>query len=90
MGLEVSGITAIDNNSHTAFHLEAVQTLPKDNFKTLMGMFMFWHQEKPPLTKLSNIIVADTYFARNTFYLNICYRYEILILTPAFIQIPGC
>ena len=31
-GLEIGGIAAIDIDNHTAFHLEAVQTLPDDDF----------------------------------------------------------
>jgi len=30
-GLEVTGLAAIDVNNHTGFHLEAVQTIIKDN-----------------------------------------------------------
>ena len=72
-GLEIGGIAAIDIDNHTAFHLEAVQTLPDDNFKTLTEWYVHaLVSRKATLTKLSNIIVADAYFSKNTFVAPIC------------------
>jgi hypothetical protein len=39
-GLEISGITAIDIENHTGFHLEAVQTPNNLESKSLVDHFM--------------------------------------------------
>ena len=39
-GLEISGLAAIDPENHTAFHLEAVQTIDVEENETLLGYYL--------------------------------------------------
>jgi hypothetical protein len=68
-GLEIAGIAAIDIDNHTAFHLDAVQTLQnKDDNSNLTQIYLKAIMErKSQLLSLSNIIVADAWFSKNTF-----------------------
>lgn len=66
-GLEIGGIAAIDIENHTAFHLEAVQTL-KDDEQTLTD----WYgdvivQRKETLCSISKYFVADAWFSKKPF-----------------------
>ncbi len=66
-GLEIGGIAAIDIDNHTAFHLEAVQTL-KDDEQTLTD----WYadvivQRKETLCSISKYFVADAWFSKKPF-----------------------
>lgn len=66
-GLEIGGLAAIDIDNHTAFHLEAVQTLNSDD-KNLSD----WYAEvianrKETLKSISKYLVADAWFAKKSF-----------------------
>lgn len=63
-GLEIGGLAAIDLDNHTAFHLEAVQTLIEDKQATTL---MDWYisvinQRKETLCSISSYLVADAWF----------------------------
>ena len=68
-GLEIGGIAAIDIDNHTAFHLEAVQTLVEDSEA---GSLAAWYADiiesrKEKLLPISRHIVADAYFSKKPF-----------------------
>jgi hypothetical protein len=66
-GLEIVGIAAIDMDNHTAFHLEAPQTIPTEK-ETLVKMYAnMLTDRKERLLSLTNIVVADAYFAKKAF-----------------------
>ena len=68
-GLEIGGIAAIDIDNHTAFHLDAVQTVI-DNSKD--STLTDWYariitSKKEVLSTISNILVADAWFSKKKF-----------------------
>lgn len=68
-GLEIAGLAAIDIENHTAFHLEAVQTLADDSKDATLTD---WYaniitSRKESLNDISNIIVADAWFSKKKF-----------------------
>jgi hypothetical protein len=66
-GLEIGGIAAIDIDNHTAFHLEAVQTL-KDEDETLTQWYIELLKERVgTLTAISAYFVADAWFSKKPF-----------------------
>ena len=66
-GLEIGGLAAIDIDNHTAFHLEAVQTL-KDENQTLTDWYgQVINQRKETLCSISKYIVADAWFSKKPF-----------------------
>jgi hypothetical protein len=72
-GIEIGGIAAIDIDNHTAFHLEAVQTLIQDKDATSLTD---WYanvikERKDTLSSISRYIVADAYFSKKPFADNI-------------------
>jgi hypothetical protein len=67
-GLEIGGIAAIDIENHTAFHLEAKQTVfdsEKENLVSHYAKLLI--DRKDQLKQLSKYVVADAYFAKETF-----------------------
>lgn len=67
-GLEISGIAAIDIGNHTAFHLEAVQTLNVANHESLLTYYAsILVDRKDELLAISKYIVADAYFSKAPF-----------------------
>ena len=69
LGLEIAGLAAIDTENHTAFHLEAVQTLANDNKDATL---VDWYasiitSRKEVLSRISDIIVADAWFSKKNF-----------------------
>lgn len=68
-GLEITGIAAIDISHHTAFHLEAVQTVLKENDqRSLSAIYASMLTErKNHLLELSSIVVADAWFSKKSF-----------------------
>lgn len=63
-GLEITGIAAIDVKNNTGFHLEAVQTMIKDD-KTLAEHYSDLVIERNQiLSTLSKIVVADAWFLK--------------------------
>jgi len=71
-GLEVCGIAAIDLDNHTAMHLEAIQTLPEADEKQLGFYAKLLTDRKEVLQKISNIVVVDAYFSKETFVTPVC------------------
>lgn len=66
-GLEIGGLAAIDIDNHTAFHLEAVQTLNADE-QTLTGWYAgVISDRKEILTSISKYLVADAWFSKKAF-----------------------
>ena len=72
-GLDIGGIAAIDMANHTAFHLEAVQTLPDESFNSLVEWYVYVLTSRTASFRaLSKLLVADAYFAKVTFVSPIC------------------
>jgi hypothetical protein len=68
-GIEIGGIAAIDIDSHTAFHLEALQTLIQGKNLTSLT---YWYanivlEGKDALFSISRYIVAHAYFSKKPF-----------------------
>ena len=68
-GLEIGGLAAIDLDNHTAFHLEAVQTLIEDKQTTSLTD---WYvnvikERKETLASISKYLVADAWFSKKPF-----------------------
>jgi hypothetical protein len=68
-GLEIGGLAAIDLDNHTAFHLEAVQTLIEDKQATRLTD---WYvnvikERKETLSSISKYLVADAWFSKKPF-----------------------
>lgn len=68
-GLEIGGLAAIDLDNHTAFHLEAVQTLIQDKHATTLSD---WYisvikERKETLCSISKYLVADAWFSKKPF-----------------------
>lgn len=68
-GLEIGGLAAIDLDNHTAFHLEAVQTLIEDKQATTLTD---WYlnvikERKETLCSISKYFVADAWFSKKPF-----------------------
>jgi hypothetical protein len=67
-GLEIGGIGAIDIENHTAFHLEAKQTIFDTEAENLVSHYAkLLIDRKKELQQLSKHVVADAYFAKETF-----------------------
>jgi len=66
-GLEIGGLAAIDIGNHTAFHLEAVQTMAGKEQSLSDWYANIITERKTQLLGLSSYIVADAWFAKCTF-----------------------
>jgi hypothetical protein len=68
-GLEITGLAAIDIDNHTGFHLEAVQTIIKeDETKSLSELYAeIITGRKDKLLAISTVVVADAWFAKKSF-----------------------
>jgi len=67
-GLEIGGLAAVDIDNHTAFHLEAVQTIGLKEGETLLEYYTrIILARKQTLQGLSKVLVADAYFSKRTF-----------------------
>lgn len=66
-GLEIGGIAAIDIDNHTAFHLEAVQTLCGESETLTQWYIKILKERKATLTAISSIFVADAWFSKKGF-----------------------
>src|SRR6056297_375440 len=66
-GLEIGGLAAIDIDNHTAFHLEAVQTLNADEQSLADWYARVIYDRKDTLTSLSKYLVADAWFSKKSF-----------------------
>ena len=66
-GLEIGGLAAIDIDNHTAFHLEAVQTLNTDE-QTLSDWYAgVISDRKEILETISKYLIADAWFSKKPF-----------------------
>ena len=66
-GLEIGGLAAIDIDNHTAFHLEAIQTLNTDE-QTLTDWYAgVISYRKDTLSGISKFLVADAWFSKRPF-----------------------
>lgn len=66
-GLEIGGLAAIDIDNHSAFHLEAVQTL-NSNDQSLSDWYAgVISERKDTLTSISKYLVADAWFSKRSF-----------------------
>ena len=66
-GLEIGGLAAIDIDNHTAFHLEAVQTLNADDQNLPDWYAGVISERKEMLTSISKNLVADAFFSKRPF-----------------------
>jgi DDE family transposase len=68
-GLEIGGIAAIDLDNHTAFHLEAVQTIIENKETTSLTQWYIdiIQQRAETLLAISNYFVADAWFSKKPF-----------------------
>jgi hypothetical protein len=66
-GLEIGGLAAIDIDNHTAFHLEAVQTLNSDDQNLSDWYAGVISERKDALTSISRYLVADAWFSKKSF-----------------------
>lgn len=68
-GLEIGGIAAIDIDNHTAFHLEAVQTLTESTGTDNLGTWYadIIEERKEKLLSISKYLVADAWFSKKPF-----------------------
>jgi len=66
-GLEIGGLAAIDIDNHTAFHLEAIQTLNADDQSLADWYAGIISDRKDILTSLSKYLVADAWFSKKSF-----------------------
>ncbi len=68
-GLEITGLAAIDIDNHTGFHLEAVQTIVKeDDTRSLAEVYAdIITERKESLQAISSVVVADAWFAKKSF-----------------------
>lgn len=67
-GLEICGIGIIDIDNHTAFHLEAEQTLHDSKNQTLLNYYAnVLTSRKEELLSISKYVVVDAYFSKEPF-----------------------
>jgi hypothetical protein len=66
-GLEIGGIAAIDIDNHTAFHLEAIQTLNTDDQNLSDWYAGVISERTETLTSISKYLVADAWFSKKPF-----------------------
>ncbi|MBE9519056.1 MAG: transposase [Bacteroidetes bacterium] len=66
-GLEIGGLAAIDIDNHTAYHLEAIQTLNTDDQNLTDWYAEVISERADTLTSISRILVADAWFSKKPF-----------------------
>ena len=66
-GLEIGGLAAIDIDNHTAFHLEAVQTLNTDDQNLSDWYAGVISDRKETLSAISKYLVADAWCSKKPF-----------------------
>lgn len=71
-GLEIMGLAAIDLESNTSLHLEAIQTVAKKGGNLLEVYGQSLLEIKDRLQKISSLLLADAYFSRGTFINPMC------------------
>ena len=66
--MEIGGIAAIDIDNHTAFHLDAKQTIYDTEKENLVSHYAnLLIDNKESLFQISKYVVVDAYFAKETF-----------------------
>jgi len=66
-GLEIGGLAAIDIDNHTAFHLEAVQTVASKEQSLAAWYGDVITERKQQLLELSPYLIADAWFSKRSF-----------------------
>lgn len=66
-GLEIGGLAAIDVDNHTAFHLEAIQTMAGKDQSLTNWYAGIVSERKDILKTISTYIVADAWFSKKVF-----------------------
>jgi len=66
-GLEIGGLAAIDIDNHTAFHLEAVQTLNSNDQNLADWYATVISDRKETLKSISKYLTADAWFSKRSF-----------------------
>lgn len=66
-GLEFCGIAAIDIANHTAIHLLAVQTIPREGESQMEFYIRCITDRSAELLQISKVIVVDAYFSKKEF-----------------------
>jgi len=67
-GLEIGGLAAVDIGNHTAFHLEAVQTIGLKDDETLLEYYTRIILDRmDSLQEVSKVLIADAYFSKRGF-----------------------
>ncbi|QZT38009.1 transposase [Halosquirtibacter xylanolyticus] len=69
-GLEIGGIAAVDVVKNTAFHLEAVQTIPKPKQNLNDWYISVMTERISSLKKISKYLVVDAWFSNRKFITN--------------------
>ncbi len=72
-GLELGGLGVLDIDRHTAFHLNAIQTIDVKDDETLLTFYsrkLLEHKE--PLLNLSKYLLVDAFFSKETFVTPMC------------------
>lgn len=72
-GLEFGGLAAIDLSDKTALHLEAIQTLDRDDQESLLDYYARQIiSRKEGFEGISSLLAVDAFFARTPFIDRIC------------------
>lgn len=72
-GLELGGLGVLDIDRHTAFHLNAIQTIDVKDDESLLEFYSRKLLEnKEALLTLSTYLVVDAYFSKETFVTPMC------------------
>ncbi len=79
-GLELVGLAVIDQQDKTALHLEAIQTLPQESCTLVEWYARTLTERAEALRSLSDIVVADAYFARRGF-VQALHRADLRLIT---------
>lgn len=66
-GLEIGGLAAVDIDNHTAFHLEAVQTILTEDDSLTDWYANVIKDRKDQLLNISNYLVVDAWFSKRPF-----------------------
>lgn len=66
-GLEIGGLAAIDVDNHTAFHLEAIQTMTEKDQSLTDWYAKIISERKDVLKTISSYVVADAWFSKKAF-----------------------
>ena len=84
-GLEIGGLAAVSINDNTAFHLEAVQTISREQLDEQgISLVDFYAQTiinaAPQVTSISKYLAVDGYFAKDSFVNKVCEQTDLEII----------